>query len=157
MSARPGEKQFLKSIWKLGEIEKTKCWVYSCVFTYQTPSFCLRYKQVLEQESQLDLGISMCISTSASQRKSHKKPQVNCVTFRKVTHGNRLCFVYMFYGRNITQRQRELLEEFVKEEQGEYEKRTASGSSQWQTTKCYSWKLFIMAAVSSKTLKSSSS
>ncbi|WZZ01530.1 hypothetical protein YC2023_073858 [Brassica napus] len=31
---------------------------------------------------------------------------------------------------NITQRQRELLEEFVKEEQGEYEKRTASGSSQ---------------------------
>ncbi|KAL0737821.1 hypothetical protein Bca4012_014031 [Brassica carinata] len=56
--------------------------------------------EVLEQESQLDLGINMCISTSASLRK------------------------------NITQRQRELLEEFVKEEQGEYEKRTASGSSQ---------------------------
>ncbi|CAN8265771.1 unnamed protein product [Cochlearia groenlandica] len=31
---------------------------------------------------------------------------------------------------NITQRQRELLEEFSKEEQGEYERRTASGSSQ---------------------------
>ncbi|ESQ32509.1 hypothetical protein EUTSA_v10004199mg [Eutrema salsugineum] len=31
---------------------------------------------------------------------------------------------------NITQRQRELLEEFIKEEQGEYERRTASGSSQ---------------------------
>lgn len=30
---------------------------------------------------------------------------------------------------NITQRQRELLEEFIKEEQGDYEKRTASASS----------------------------
>jgi molecular chaperone DnaJ len=31
---------------------------------------------------------------------------------------------------NITQRQRELLEEFSKAEQGEYEQRTATGSSQ---------------------------
>jgi len=36
----------------------------------------------------------------------------------------------MFFGRNITQRQRELLEEFSKAEQGEYEQRTATGSSQ---------------------------
>lgn len=38
-------------------------------------------------------------------------------------------FVYVSFGRNITQRQRELLEEFIKEEQGDYEKRAASGSS----------------------------
>ena len=38
-------------------------------------------------------------------------------------------FLFMYFGRNITQRQRELLEEFIKEEQGDYEKRTASASS----------------------------
>lgn len=31
--------------------------------------------------------------------------------------------------RNLTQRQRELIEEFAKEEQGEYDKRTAAGAS----------------------------
>ncbi|WZZ74408.1 hypothetical protein YC2023_085778 [Brassica napus] len=73
VSARPGEKQFLKSIWKLGE--------------------------------------------SIRARKSTR-------------FGDQYVHFNVRIPANITQRQRELLEEFVKEEQGEYEKRTASGSSQ---------------------------
>lgn len=36
-----------------------------------------------------------------------------------------------FFCRNLTQRQRELIEEFAKEERGEYEKRAAAGASRW--------------------------
>ena len=88
-------------------------------------------KQVLEQESQLNLGINMCISTSASLRKSSPiNPQVELCSFFTLTHLV-ICYMFWFmlFGRNITQRQRELLEEFIKEEQGDYEKRTASASS----------------------------
>lgn len=33
--------------------------------------------------------------------------------------------------RNLTQRQRELIEEFAKEEQGEFDKRAAAEASAW--------------------------
>ena len=34
--------------------------------------------------------------------------------------------------RNLTPRQRELIEEFAREEQGEYDKRAAAGASGWR-------------------------
>jgi len=75
----------------------------------------------------------MCISTSASLRKSYEVLSKLCLTMiynSQAPQHNLFLFLFMFFGRNITQRQRELLEEFSKAEQGEYEQRTATGSSQ---------------------------